>query len=191
MSCCRGWMDGRRCACCAPRQRPKTCRLSPRRRCSAARTCRAVSMGAATATSSTPSPFKSCKSNCASTFLIATARFPRSASSIRASTRERCRIQCAGRSVVPSLDKAIAIVKSLRMQGHESYLAGGCVRDMLLKKIPQDYDITTSAQPDDIAAIFPQTVPVGAQFGVMLVIDGGEPFDAEAFGNDGRSLDGG
>jgi len=91
---------------------------------------------------------------------------------------------------VPSLDKAIAIVKRLRAQGHESYLAGGCVRDMLLKKTPQDYDITTSAKPDDITAIFPQTVPVGAQFGVMLVVDDGEPFEVATFRHDGPYLDG-
>ena len=54
-----------------------------------------------------------------------------------------------------SLDKATAIIKCLREQGYESYLAGGCVRDMLLNKTPQDYDITTSAKPDAIAEIFP------------------------------------
>ena len=64
-------------------------------------------------------------------------------------------------------DKAIVIIKRLRDEGYESYLAGGCVRDMLLGKTPQDYDITTNAKPDDIVRIFPKTVPVGAQFGVI------------------------
>ena len=53
-------------------------------------------------------------------------------------------------------DKAIGIVKRLRDEGYESYLAGGCVRDMVLGKMPQDYDISTNAKPDEIARIFPQ-----------------------------------
>jgi putative nucleotidyltransferase with HDIG domain len=78
----------------------------------------------------------------------------------------------------------------LREKGYESYFAGGCVRDMLLKKTPQDYDITTSAKPDDIANIFSQTIPVGAQFGVMLVLMDGEPFEVATFRHDGPYLDG-
>ena len=89
-----------------------------------------------------------------------------------------------------SRDKAIAIVKRLRENGYESYLAGGCVRDMLLNKPPQDYDITTSARPDAITEIFPQTVPVGAQFGVMLIVVDGEPFEVATFRHDGPYLDG-
>lgn len=87
-------------------------------------------------------------------------------------------------------DKAIAIVKRLRDQGHESYLAGGCVRDMLLGKTPQDYDITTNAKPEEIVKIFPKTVPVGAQFGVILVVIDGQPFEVASFRYDGPYLDG-
>jgi poly(A) polymerase len=87
-------------------------------------------------------------------------------------------------------DKAIAIVKRLREKGYESYLAGGCVRDMLLGKPPQDYDITTDARPEAVADLFPQTVPVGAQFGVMLVVVDGEPFEVATFRHDGPYLDG-
>jgi len=89
-----------------------------------------------------------------------------------------------------SLDKAVVVVKRLREHGYESYLAGGCVRDMLLDKSPQDYDITTSAKPDAIAGMFSQTVPVGAQFGVMLVVVDGEPFEVATFRHDGPYLDG-
>ncbi|HEU4340865.1 MAG TPA: CCA tRNA nucleotidyltransferase [Candidatus Binatia bacterium] len=87
-------------------------------------------------------------------------------------------------------ERAIAIIARLRDAGYESYLAGGCVRDMLLGKSPQDYDITTSARPEDIGEIFPQTVPVGAQFGVMLVIFDGHPFEVATFRYDGPYLDG-
>ena len=89
-----------------------------------------------------------------------------------------------------SRDKAIAIVTRLREKGYESYLAGGCVRDMLLNKPPQDYDITTSAKPEAVAEIFPQTVAVGVQFGVMLVVVDGEPYEVATFRHDGPYLDG-
>jgi poly(A) polymerase len=64
---------------------------------------------------------------------------------------------------------AISIVRTLRDQGHQSYLVGGCVRDLLLKREPADYDIATDATPDDVVRIFPETYAVGAQFGVVLV----------------------
>ena len=87
-------------------------------------------------------------------------------------------------------DKAIGIVKRLRGEGYESYLAGGCVRDMLLGKTPQDYDISTNAKPDEIAKIFPKTIPVGAQFGVLLVMIESEAFEVASFRHDGPYLDG-
>ncbi|MGE5304122.1 MAG: CCA tRNA nucleotidyltransferase [Alphaproteobacteria bacterium] len=89
-----------------------------------------------------------------------------------------------------SRDRAIEIVKRLRDRGYESYLAGGCVRDMLLCKSPQDFDITTSAKPEEIREIFPHTIPVGAQFGVMLVIVAGDPYEVATFRYDGPYLDG-
>jgi putative nucleotidyltransferase with HDIG domain len=93
-------------------------------------------------------------------------------------------------SAVSQKEKAIAIIKSLREAGYESYLAGGCVRDMLLGKTPQDYDISTNAKPDEVVRIFPKTVPVGAQFGVILVIVEGQPFEVASFRHDGPYLDG-
>jgi putative nucleotidyltransferase with HDIG domain len=87
-------------------------------------------------------------------------------------------------------DKAIAIVKRLREGGHESYLAGGCVRDFLLNKPPQDYDVATSAKPEQIQQLFQHTIPVGAQFGVMLVVVDDEPFEVATFRFDGPYLDG-
>ena len=64
---------------------------------------------------------------------------------------------------------AISIIRNLREQGHEAYLAGGCVRDLLLGREPADYDVATSATPDEVMRIFPETYAVGAQFGVVLV----------------------
>jgi poly(A) polymerase len=64
---------------------------------------------------------------------------------------------------------ATEIVRSLRKQGHQAYLAGGCVRDLLLSREPADYDVATDATPQQVMQIFPQTYAVGEQFGVVLV----------------------
>jgi putative nucleotidyltransferase with HDIG domain len=87
-------------------------------------------------------------------------------------------------------EKAVSIVQQLRQGGYEAYFAGGCVRDMLLNAAPQDFDITTSAYPEDVQRLFPETVPVGAQFGVMLVLVDGQPFEVATFRHDGPYLDG-
>src|SRR5271169_4036375 len=64
---------------------------------------------------------------------------------------------------------AIHVVRELRRRGFQAYLAGGCVRDMLLGNEPMDYDVTTDATPNDVMRIFPETYAVGAQFGVVLI----------------------
>ncbi len=61
------------------------------------------------------------------------------------------------------------IVETLRARGYEAYLAGGCVRDLLLGREPADYDVATSATPDVVLEMFPRTFAVGAHFGVVLV----------------------
>jgi poly(A) polymerase len=66
-------------------------------------------------------------------------------------------------------DFAISIVRTLRGRGHQAYLVGGCVRDLLLGREPTDYDVATDARPDQVMQIFPETYAVGAQFGVVLV----------------------
>jgi poly(A) polymerase len=66
-------------------------------------------------------------------------------------------------------DFAITIVRKLRERNHQAYLVGGCVRDLLLRRDPADYDVATSATPDQVMQIFPETYAVGAQFGVVLV----------------------
>jgi poly(A) polymerase len=66
-------------------------------------------------------------------------------------------------------DFAISIIRTLRDRGHQGFLVGGCVRDLLLGHEPADYDVTTDATPEEVMRIFPQTYAVGAQFGVVLV----------------------
>src|SRR6201988_3256923 len=87
-------------------------------------------------------------------------------------------------------DSAIDIVRELRRHGHEAYLVGGCVRDMVMKIEPSDYDIATSATPREIMGIFPHTEPIGAQFGVVLVIHRGHPFEVATFRSDEAYVDG-
>jgi poly(A) polymerase len=86
--------------------------------------------------------------------------------------------------------KATRVVRRLREAGFEAYFAGGCVRDQLLGRDPQDYDIATSAPPARVQELFPQTVPVGVQFGVVLVLEDGTPFEVATFRSDGLYLDG-
>lgn len=64
---------------------------------------------------------------------------------------------------------ATSVVRTLREKGHQAYLVGGCVRDLLLKREPADYDVATDATPDQVMRIFLNTYAVGAQFGVVLV----------------------
>jgi poly(A) polymerase len=66
-------------------------------------------------------------------------------------------------------EQATRIVKTLRGRGFSAYLAGGCVRDLLLGREAADYDVATSATPQEVMRLFPQTYAVGAQFGVVLV----------------------
>jgi poly(A) polymerase len=96
---------------------------------------------------------------------------------------------------------ALHVVRELRRHGFQSYLAGGCVRDMLLGSEPTDYDVTTDATPSEVMRIFPETYAVGAQFGVVLVPvpkDGREfepaapphPIEVATFRSDGIYSDG-
>lgn len=84
---------------------------------------------------------------------------------------------------------ALDIIHRLHKAHHEALFAGGCVRDQLLGIPPHDYDIVTDAHPDQIQSLFERTVPVGVQFGVMLVIHEGVPFQVATFRRDGRYLD--
>ena len=85
---------------------------------------------------------------------------------------------------------ATTIVRRLRNAGHETYLAGGCVRDQLLGREPSDFDVATAAPPETVQALFPRTVPVCAQFGVILVIEEGLRVEVATFRADDAYVDG-
>lgn len=88
-------------------------------------------------------------------------------------------------------EEAIAIVRRLRDNGHQALLCGGCVRDALLRRTPKDYDIATSAVPDQVQALFPKTVPIGKAFGVILVLgECGGQYEVATFRSDLGYVDG-
>jgi tRNA nucleotidyltransferase/poly(A) polymerase len=87
---------------------------------------------------------------------------------------------------------AVEIIKRLRDQGHEAYLVGGCVRDMLLgrKNPKEEHDVTTSARTEEVVKLFHKTLLVGAQFGVVLVGVGGHWIEVASFRSDESYSDG-
>jgi poly(A) polymerase len=82
------------------------------------------------------------------------------------------------------------IVRRLREAGHQALFAGGCVRDSLMGQAPHDFDIATSARPEQVQALFPRTIPVGVQFGVVLVVESGREYQVATFRADGAYVDG-
>jgi poly(A) polymerase len=87
-------------------------------------------------------------------------------------------------------NQAEEIVLRLKKAGYEAYFVGGCVRDFVLGVIPDDYDIVTSALPDQVTAIFDRTVAIGAKFGVIAVIVEGHPYEVATFRSDDIYIDG-
>jgi poly(A) polymerase len=85
---------------------------------------------------------------------------------------------------------AEGIVHRLRAAGFEAVFAGGCVRDRLLGLEPSDYDIATSAHPEQVEALFERTIPVGKQFGIVIVVVDGANFEVATFREDGPYVDG-
>ena len=81
------------------------------------------------------------------------------------------------------------ILYTLERHGHEAYLVGGCVRDLLLGKDPFDWDVTTSALPQEVLAVFPHSIPTGLQHGTVTVKDSGGCYEVTTFRTDGSYAD--
>lgn len=79
---------------------------------------------------------------------------------------------------------ATYIVKTLNRAGYIAYFAGGWVRDYLMKHPSDDIDIATDATPEAVISLFPQTIPVGIAFGVVIVVIDGHPFEVATFRKD-------
>jgi len=85
---------------------------------------------------------------------------------------------------------ANSICETLLRAGHQALLVGGCVRDILLDRKPADYDVATDATPDEVMALFPGSVAVGAQFGVIAVSRNGLKVEVATFRTDAGYSDG-
>ncbi|WP_284640170.1 CCA tRNA nucleotidyltransferase [Paenibacillus silviterrae] len=76
---------------------------------------------------------------------------------------------------------AMKIVETLTDRGYEAYLVGGCVRDKQLQRPVKDYDIATSARPEQVQKLFERTIPTGLQHGTVTVMIGKEPYEVTTF----------
>ena len=85
---------------------------------------------------------------------------------------------------------AIEILKTLRGEGFQAFLVGGCVRDLVMGFVPKDYDISTDATPEQVTRLFPGSLAVGAQFGVVMVPREAGNVEVATFRSDGRYTDG-
>lgn len=89
-----------------------------------------------------------------------------------------------------SRELANSICATLSRGGYQALLAGGCVRDVLLRREPADYDVATDATPDDVLKLFPDSIAVGAQFGVIAVYREGIKVEVATFRSDTSYSDG-
>lgn len=85
---------------------------------------------------------------------------------------------------------AMQISARLRERGFQALFVGGCVRDLLLGREPVDFDVATDAKPSDVISLFPNSVAVGAQFGVVLVVEGSCKVEVATFRSDVGYSDG-
>lgn len=87
-------------------------------------------------------------------------------------------------------EKVHKIIDTLEEAGFEAYAVGGCVRDSILGREPDDWDITTSARPEEMKRLFPRTVDTGIRHGTVTVLLGGEGFEVTTYRIDGAYEDG-
>ena len=87
-------------------------------------------------------------------------------------------------------DRAAAILDTIHKAGFEAYVVGGCVRDAIMGREPNDWDITTSAQPRQVKALFARTIDTGLQHGTVTVLQGREGFEVTTYRIDGKYEDG-
>ena len=85
---------------------------------------------------------------------------------------------------------AIKVIKRLQRSGFRALLAGGCVRDMLLRRRAKDHDVATDAQPRDVIRLFKRTLKVGAKFGVVIVLIEGQQVEVATFRTEAGYADG-
>jgi poly(A) polymerase len=87
-------------------------------------------------------------------------------------------------------ESARQIVERLQQAGFAAFWVGGCVRDFLLGREPQDFDIATDAKPEEVENLFSKTIPVGKKFGVTLIVERGHQFQVATFRSEADYRDG-
>lgn len=91
---------------------------------------------------------------------------------------------------IPLPQNVSNILKTFTDNGYRAFIVGGCVRDSIMGKIPNDWDITTNAKPKDIKRLFQKTVDTGIAHGTVTVIIDNEPYEVTTFRKDGEYIDG-
>ena len=108
--------------------------------------------------------------------------------------RKTCKEACIlGKSILITIDlpeKVKLIIERLESHGFEAYAVGGCVRDKILKRVPDDWDITTSAKPEEVKVLFCVTIDTGIKHGTVTVLIEKEGFEVTTFRLDGDYTDG-
>lgn len=85
---------------------------------------------------------------------------------------------------------ALKIIKTLKENGHQAYLVGGCMRDLLLGIPINEWDITTSAKPDQVSKLFAKVIPTGIEYGTVTIILADGQYEVTTFRSDERYVDG-
>lgn len=85
---------------------------------------------------------------------------------------------------------AVKIAKTLKAKGFQAYLVGGCIRDLLLGHEPEEWDITTSAKPDEVTGLFERVIPTGIEYGTVTVLLSDGQYEVTTFRSDERYIDG-
>ena len=86
--------------------------------------------------------------------------------------------------------EVVRIINTLEQHGYEAYAVGGCVRDAMLGREPEDWDITTSAKPLEVKGLFRKTIDTGLQHGTITVMVNGEGYEVTTYRIDGEYEDG-
>lgn len=87
----------------------------------------------------------------------------------------------------PVPESVLFVVSTLRRYGHEAFVVGGCVRDLLLGRRPKDWDVTTSALPEQTVARFAKVIPTGMQHGTVTVLVGDAPIEVTTYRKSGHA----
>jgi len=86
-------------------------------------------------------------------------------------------------------DNANRIIQTLQKAGYEAYIVGGCVRDAILGRVPEDWDVTTSAKPEEVKALFRRTIDTGIEHGTVTVMFDKEGYEVTTYRVDGKYED--